>query len=137
MDAARLRVGCAQDCQMESASLGKAELFVERNRARIVWENMENRRLRLRLKLLGESRHQNDRITFAAMIGVDTDGADLDETAEPHPFAGHRRERTLDAYANVLAEFDRTRTEWAGARPSSEIQHIGDVACAEHNVLKL
>ena len=116
-----------KDGQVKSVALGEAELFVERNRARIICENVKARCQPLRLKSLGKSRHEKGRITFAAMIGVDTDTADLDEAIEAHPFAGHGRERPFDTKSDVMAKLNRPRTEGARMGPAGEIQHVGNV----------
>jgi hypothetical protein len=92
---------------VKSAALGEAELFVERDRARIVCEDVQERRQPLRLKPLGKPRHEKGRKAFAAMTGVDADSADLDEAIEAHPFAGHGREHPFDTKTDVMAKLDR------------------------------
>ncbi|MFZ0600315.1 MAG: hypothetical protein WAN05_02900 [Roseiarcus sp.] len=94
---------------------------------------MQERRGALLAKLADEPQNTKRRIAFAAVVGTDTDRADLDAPIEPHALAGHGAERAADLDADILTKLMRARTEGAGVRPFRETQHLGDVARAEHD----
>jgi hypothetical protein len=94
---------------------------------------VQERRGALLAQLADEPRNEKRRIAFAALVGTDTDRADLDASIEPHALSGHGDERAVNLDADILTKLVRARTEGAGVRPLRETQHLGDVARAEHD----
>src|SRR4051812_24752717 len=94
------------------------------------WRNGRSPRATI---VAGDRRGQAPRQAAPAKIGMGADTADLGEAGESQARAGHRREATVDAYADECAHLMRAREERPRLREAGEGHHLRCIVVAESN----
>src|SRR4051794_2203374 len=120
--------------EMQVPARVEAEALVEQPRAVLVLD-VQERLATFVEHLVHERGHQRPRVAAALMGRRRADGADLRVAVEQHPLPGHGDQLPAVADAEIQAELDGAGEEGAGLGDGGELQHLRDVAGAEHDRL--